>query len=77
VLSGLSPTEIDHAIETVRAIRDAGATIVFIEHVMRAVMELTDRIVVLDQGRVIAEGKPEEVMRREHVVAAYLGKPHA
>jgi len=77
VLSGLSPTEIDHAIETVRNIRDAGATIVFIEHVMRAVMELTDRIVVLDQGKVIAEGKPDEVMRREHVVTAYLGRPHA
>jgi branched-chain amino acid transport system permease protein len=76
VLSGLSPTEIDHAIETVRDIRDAGATIVFIEHVMRAVMELTDRIVVLDQGKVIAEGKPDEVMRRDHVVTAYLGKPH-
>ena len=77
VLSGLTPSEIDGAIRTIRAIRDQGATIVFVEHVMRAVMELTDRIVVLNHGRVIAEGIPGEVMRRPDVVTAYLGKPHA
>ena len=77
VLSGLTPSEIDGAIRTIRAIRDRGATIVFVEHVMRAVMELTDRIVVLNYGRVIAEGSPTEVMRRPEVVTAYLGKPHA
>jgi len=77
VLSGLTPSEIDDAIRTIRTIRDLGATIVFVEHVMRAVMELTDRIVVLNQGRVIAEGLPDEVMRRSEVVTAYLGKPHA
>ena len=77
VLSGLTPSEIDGAIRTIRAIRDRGATIVFVEHVMRAVMELTDRIVVLNYGRVIAEGSPAEVMRRPEVVTAYLGKPHA
>ena len=77
VLSGLTPAEMDNAIRTVRAIRDRGATIVFVEHVMRAVVELTDRIVVLNQGRVIAEGRPEDVMRRPEVVKAYLGKPHA
>jgi branched-chain amino acid transport system permease protein len=77
VLSGLTPSEIDSAIATIRAIRDQGATIVFVEHVMRAVMELTDRIVVLNYGRVIAEGQPQDVMRRPEVVTAYLGKPHA
>jgi branched-chain amino acid transport system permease protein len=77
VLSGLTPAEIHDAIRTIRAIRDLGATIVFVEHVMRAVMELTDRIVVLNHGRVIAEGLPQEVMRRNEVVTAYLGKPHA
>jgi branched-chain amino acid transport system permease protein len=77
VLSGLTPSEIDSAIRTIRAIRDQGATIVFVEHVMRAVMELTDRIVVLNYGRVIAEGQPQDVMRRPEVVTAYLGKPHA
>jgi branched-chain amino acid transport system permease protein len=77
VLSGLTPSEIDGAIRTIRAIRDQGATIVFVEHVMRAVMELTDRIVVLNNGRVIAEGGPQDVMRRPEVVTAYLGKSHA
>jgi len=77
VLSGLTPSEIDGAIRTIRTIRDQGATIVFVEHVMRAVMELTDRIVVLNNGRVIAEGAPAEVMRRPEVVTAYLGKAHA
>ena len=76
VLSGLTPSEIDHAIHTIRAIRDRGATIVFVEHVMRAVMELADRMVVLNYGRVIAEGAPGDVMRRPEVVTAYLGKPH-
>ena len=77
VLSGLTPSEIDGAIRTIRAIRDQGATIVFVEHVMRAVMELTDRIVVLNNGRVIAEGTPAEAMRRPEVVTAYLGRAHA
>ncbi len=77
VLSGLTPSEIDGAIRTIRTIRDRGATIVFVEHVMRAVMELTDRIVVLNYGRVIAEGAPADVMGRPEVVTAYLGKPHA
>ena len=77
VLSGLTPTEIDGAIELIRRIRDEGATIVFVEHVMRAVRALTDRIVVLDHGQVIAEGSPSEVMGRTDVVSAFLGKAHA
>lgn len=77
VLSGLTPSEIGHAITTIRAIRDLGASIIFVEHVMHAVMELSDRIVVLNYGKVIAEGKPEDVMRRPEVVTVYLGKPHA
>ena len=60
----------------IRAIRDQGTTIVFVEHVMRAVMELTDRVVVLSYGKVIAEGEPQAVMRRPEVVTAYLGKPN-
>jgi branched-chain amino acid transport system permease protein len=77
VLSGLTPAEIDEAIRLVRAIREQGATIVLVEHVMRAVMELTDRVVVLTGGRTIANGAPREVMRDPQVVDAYLGTAHA
>jgi branched-chain amino acid transport system permease protein len=77
VLSGLTPGEIDQALLTVGRIRDLGASIVFVEHVMRAVMALADRIVVLNHGKVIAEGEPEEVMNRPEIVSTYLGKAHA
>jgi branched-chain amino acid transport system permease protein len=76
VLSGLTPAEMDGAVRLVRAIRDQGATIVFVEHVMRAVMELTDRVAVLTYGKAIAEGAPAEVMRHPDVVSAYLGAAH-
>lgn len=77
VLSGLTPSEMDEALGLVRAIRDQGATIVFVEHVMRAVLELTDRVVVLTYGKAIAAGVPREVMRDPQVVDAYLGTAHA
>ena len=77
VLSGLTPAEMADAVALVRRIRDRGATIVFIEHVMRAVLDLTDRVVVLNYGQVIAEGRPRDVMRQPDVVVAYLGKIHA
>ena len=77
VLSGLTPGEINGAISLIRRIRDGGATIVFVEHVMRAVMALTDRIVVLDHGVVIAEGDASAVMQQSAVVTAFLGKAHA
>ncbi len=77
VLAGLTPTEIATAVTMVRSIRDRGATIIFIEHNMRAVLALTERLIVLDHGEVIAEGEPHDVMRRPAVITAYLGKAHA
>jgi branched-chain amino acid transport system permease protein len=77
VLCGLTPTEIQSAVELIRRIRDQGTTIVFVEHVMDAVMALTDRIVVFDQGAMLAEGAPREVMQSEAVMTAYLGVAHA
>jgi branched-chain amino acid transport system permease protein len=75
VLSGLTPGEINEAVDLIRRIRDQGATIVFVEHVMRAVMALTDRIVVLNHGKLIAQGHAADVMKEAEVVHAYLGKP--
>ena len=77
VLSGLTPTEIHEAVALIRRIRDQGTTIVFVEHVMDAVMALTDRIVVFDQGAMLAEGAPAEVMKQPAVVSAYLGVSYA
>ena len=77
VLSGLTPAEIDEAVELIRRIRDHGTTIVLVEHVMRIVTALSDRVVVLDQGRVLAQGEAADVMARDDVASAYLGIAHA
>jgi branched-chain amino acid transport system permease protein len=77
VLCGLTPSEIDDAVALIRRIRDQGSTIVFVEHVMRAVMALTDRVVVFNHGELLAEGSATEVMQRPDVMTAYLGRPHA
>ncbi|HEU5293795.1 MAG TPA: branched-chain amino acid ABC transporter ATP-binding protein/permease, partial [Burkholderiaceae bacterium] len=73
VLCGLNPSEIDSAVALIRRIRDAGTTVVFVEHVMRAVMALSDRLVVLNHGQLLAAGPAAQVMQRPDVVAAYLG----
>ena len=75
VLCGLTPSEIDDAVALIRRIRDQGSTIVFVEHVMRAVMALTDRIVVFNHGVLLAEGSATDVMQRPEVMTAYLGRP--
>ena len=73
VMSGLNPTEVNDFIELIKDIRDSGITIFFIEHLMSAVMQLSDRVVVMHLGEKIAEGSPEEVTKEPQVVEAYLG----
>jgi branched-chain amino acid transport system ATP-binding protein len=75
VLAGLNPAEIATMVGTIQRIREQGVTIIMIEHVMHAVMRVSDRIIVLDYGQQIAEGTPEEVARNEKVIEAYLGDP--
>ena len=73
VMAGLNATEIDEIVRVVQRIRESGITILLIEHVMRAVMRLSDRMYVLSNGRLIAEGAPALVAADRAVIEAYLG----
>lgn len=73
IMSGLNPTEVMEMIELIREIREQGITIVFIEHLMSAVMSLSDRVIVMHHGELLAVGKPEEVKENPAVIEAYLG----
>ena len=75
VLAGLNSSEIDNMVQIVLKIREQGITIIMIEHVMKAVMNVSDRILVLDYGQQIAEGSPEIIAKDEKVIEAYLGDP--
>jgi branched-chain amino acid transport system ATP-binding protein len=73
-MSGLTPTEVDEMIALVRRIHGSGVTVLLIEHVMRAVMSISDRVLVLQNGRKLAEGDPAGVAADPAVIAAYLGR---
>ena len=73
-MGGLNPTEIDHACELVRTIRDTGVTVIWVEHHMKAIMRTADRVIVLHHGVKIADAAPQEIVRHPDVIKAYLGE---
>jgi len=77
LMAGLNPGEAEDAMRLVRRIRDSGITIVVVEHIVKAILGLSDRIVVLNMGEKIAEGCPQEIVHNPQVIEVYLGQAHA
>ncbi len=75
--AGLNPSEVDTAIRLIKAIRDRGITIIIVEHIMKVIMTISDRIHAINFGQTIAEGTPEEVAGHPGVIEAYLGEDYA
>ncbi|MCP4670727.1 MAG: ABC transporter ATP-binding protein [Desulfobacula sp.] len=75
--AGLTPTEVDVAIELIKKIRDKGVTIIIVEHIMKVIMTISDRIHAINFGQTIAHGTPEEVSNDKAVIKAYLGDEYA
>jgi branched-chain amino acid transport system ATP-binding protein len=75
--AGLNPSEIDEAIDLIKKIRENGVTIIIVEHIMKVIMTISDRIHAINFGQTIAEGTPEEVANNPAVIKAYLGEQYA
>ena len=76
VMAGLNHVEIEEVISVIKKVREKGVSILVIEHVMKAIQSLSDRLLVLRNGEKIAEGIPREVLSNDQVIAAYLGRKH-
>ena len=76
-MAGLTPNEIEEALNLLRAIREQGVTLMVVEHIMRAVMGVSDRMIVFNYGEKIAEGTPKEIANNPDVITAYLGEKYA
>jgi branched-chain amino acid transport system ATP-binding protein len=74
--AGLTPIELDDLLDIIRAIRDQGVTIIVVEHIMRVIQGICDRVMVIEYGTQIAEGTPDEVLNNPKVIKAYLGEGH-
>jgi branched-chain amino acid transport system ATP-binding protein len=77
VMAGLRPREIEAALELIRSLRDDGITILVVEHVMKAIMSVSDSVLVMHEGGELAHGPPQEIVEDERVIEAYLGERYA
>ena len=77
VMAGLRPTEIGPSLDLIRNLKARGTTIIVVEHVMKAILAVSDRVLVLAQGKILTQGDPQEVLANPEVIEAYLGHRYA